>query len=387
MLLPISTASAGALAQAARRFMMLRWIRIPLGLAVILFASGGAARAQYGWGWGGWGGWGETPEGSAARGLGVLYSGLGQFNEQTAIANSINEDTWQRWNQYLYLSNEEATRKYMAKKNFDIQKNKDSYNAIIKRLQDNPTAKDVTDGDALNAALDQLSDPRIQGSSLRMASTPIDAKIIAEIPFRYASEAVTIILSQVKGATKWPTALDGPQFADDKKEFESVAEQARKEDEDGEISPQTLGRAHTLVAQLRAKLEASPLPDSRENQAALRFVKMLAGLVRLLEKPDTREALDQLRMVKNTTVGNLIGFMHVYNLRFGAATTPRQKIIYEQIYPVLDQARDRVISEAKLDNTPAPEPGHVGDFFSKMPLDQLEGKNKKNVPKPPNPEQ
>ena len=191
----------------------------------------------------------------------------------------------------------------------------------------------MTDGDALNAALDQLSDPRIQGSSLRIANTPIPAKAIAEIPFRYASEAVSIILSQVKGATKWPAALDAPRFAEDKKLFEEVAEQARKEDEDGDISPETLAKAHALVSSLRAKLEASPLADSRDNQAALRFVKTLAGLVRLLEKPDTREALDQLRMVKNTTVGNLIGFMHVYNLRFGAATTPRQRIIYEQIYP------------------------------------------------------
>ena len=37
---------------------MLRWIRIPLGLVLILSVTGGTARAQYGWGWGGWGGWG-----------------------------------------------------------------------------------------------------------------------------------------------------------------------------------------------------------------------------------------------------------------------------------------------------------------------------------------
>ena len=80
----------------------------------------------------------ETPQGSIARGLGALYAGEGMYNEQTAVARSINEDTWQRWNQYLYLSNEEATRKYLAKKNYDIQKNKDSYNSIVKRLQDNP---------------------------------------------------------------------------------------------------------------------------------------------------------------------------------------------------------------------------------------------------------
>jgi len=367
---------------------MLRWIRIPLGLALLGFVTGGVAHAQYGWGWGGWGGWGETPQGSIARGYGALYAGAGLGNERNAIARSINEDTWQRWNQYLYLSNEEALRKYIAKKNFDVQKNKDSYNQIIKRLQDNPTAKDVTDGDALNAALDQLSDPRIQSSSLRLADTPIDAKVIAEIPFRNASEGVSIILSQVKGATKWPAALDTPEFAGDKKLFEEVAEQARKEDEDGDISPETLTKAHSLVRRLRAKLEASPLADSRDNQAALRFVKTLAGLVGLLEKPDTREALDELRKFKNTTVGSLIGFMHLYNLRFGQATTARQRLIYEQmIYPSLDQARDRVIAAVKPGNVRNAEPGDVGDHFSKMDLDQLEGKPRKAAPKPPNPAQ
>ena len=121
-----------------------------------------------------------------------------------------------------------GARQYLAKKYYDIQKNKEGYNAIIKRLQESPTAKDVTDGDALNAALDQLNDPRIQASSMSFAKEPIDAKIIAEIPFRYASEAVTIILSQVKGATKWPPALDIARFEDDKKAFEEMAEQAQR---------------------------------------------------------------------------------------------------------------------------------------------------------------
>jgi hypothetical protein len=367
---------------------MLRWMRIPLGLVLILSLSGSAARAQ-GWGWGGWGGWGETPQGSIARGYGALAEGVGYGNLANAQARSINEDTWQRWNQYLYLSNEEANRKYIAKKNFDSAKNKDSYDKIIKRLQESPTARDVDDGDALNAALDQLSDPRIQGSSLRIASTPIDAKIIGEIPFKYASEAVTIILSSVKGATKWPASLDIARFADDKRNFEEIAAQARKEDEDGEISTETITRANDLIASIRTKLDREPLADSRENLAAQRFVKTLAGLVRLLAKPDTREVLDQLRMVKTTTVGSLIGFMHVYNLRFGAASSPRQRSIYEQLYPILDQARDRIMNESKLDTAQAPrvDPQHVGDYFDKLDQEKADAKPKKDAPKPPAPQE
>jgi hypothetical protein len=368
---------------------MLRWMRIPLGLVLILSVSGGTARAQ-GWGWGGWGGWGETPQGSIARGYGALAAGVGYGNLQNAEARSINEDTWQRWNQYLYLSNEEATRKYIAKKNYDIAKNKDSYDKIIKRLQDNPTARDVDEGDALNAALDQLSDPRIQGSSLRIAATPIDAKTIGEIPFRYASEGVTIILSSFKGATKWPAALEIARFADDKKNFEEIAEQARKEDEDGEISKQTTARAHDLIASIRGKLDREPLADSRDNQAALRFVKTLAGLVRLMEKPDTQQVLDQLRMVKTTTVGSLIGFMHVYNLRFAAAKTPQQRSIYEQLFPILDNVRDKVLKAADLDNssTVQADPKHVGDFFDKLDVDNKPDAGKpKDAPKPPAPQE
>ena len=63
-------------------------------------------------------------------------------------------------------------------------------------------------------------------------------------------------------------------------------------------------------------------------------MKTLAGLVRMLEKPDTKAALDQLRMVKTTTLGNLIAFMHVYNLRFGAATTPHQQVHLRPALPI-----------------------------------------------------
>jgi hypothetical protein len=50
-------------------------------------------------------------------------------------------------------------------------------------------------------------------------------------------------------------------------------------------------------------------------------------------------------------VGNFLGFMHAYNLRFGAATTPQQRQAYQQLFAILDQTRDEVLAEAKLDST------------------------------------
>jgi hypothetical protein len=136
------------------------------------------------------------------------------------------------------------------------------------------------------------------------------------------------------------------------------------------------------VNDLQSKLAAQPLGGVREQQEALRFVKTLSGLVRMLEKPDTKAALDQLRMVKTTTLGNLIAFMHVYNLRFGAATDPKVKLIYSQLFPMLDDVRDRITKESKS-STAQLNPDHVSDFFNKVEGDQP----KKDVPAPPNPQQ
>jgi hypothetical protein len=367
---------------------MQRCLRFALGLAWVLTMSSGTAHAQ-GWGWGGWGGWAETPGGSLARGMGYFAQGLGQYNLNTAQANSINTDTYMRWNEYWYQAHLEGARRHAALVNGEATKTKAAYNEYRKNLQDHPTAHDVESGDALNAALDQLNDPRISSSSLKIATAPVDAAVIKDIPFHSASEAVTIVLNQVKTARQWPSSLNGDRFIDDKKTFEEIAEKAPKEDEVGDISPDTLKKAHDLVNSLKAKLAAEPLATVPENQEANRFVKTLSGLVRMLEKPDTKQALDQLKLIKSTTVGNLLAFMHVYNLRFGPATTPRQRLIYDQIFPVLDDVRDRVMRESKVDesSTAQANPNHVDDFFNRLDVDQAATKDKKAVPVAPNPNQ
>src|SRR4051812_26183984 len=47
---------------------------------------------------------GSTPQGDFLRGEGIALWGAGQFNLNTAQANSINTDTWIRFNDYLYFS-------------------------------------------------------------------------------------------------------------------------------------------------------------------------------------------------------------------------------------------------------------------------------------------
>lgn len=362
---------------------MVRFTRIALGLAVVLWMSQGYAHAQWGYGYGyGWGGWGASSlQGDMLRGAGVFNAGTGVYNLDTAQARAINANTWMQMNQYWYDSTVNAAHQYYSHKYATIARDKDAYNAVMKRIQENPTAGDITDGDALNAALDQLSDPKIHSSALRMASEPIDAALVRDIPFKNNSEAVTIMMSELKAATTWPAVLSNDRFAEDKATFEDIADRARKEDEVGDISSQTLSRAHALVSSLRAKIEASPFPEKRDQDQAMGWLKALAGLVRLLEKPDTKAAMDELRKLKSTDVGHLLAFMHAFNLRFGPATTPRERYVYQQLYPIIDQTRDRILAAA------SPQPSHVVNMFQSADLDQLEGKPKKAAPQPPKPQQ
>ncbi len=379
---------------------MHRRSRLAFGIVLSLAALSGQAQAQwgyggypYGWGgygWGGfgWGGWGGTAQGDIAQGLGYFNMGAGIYNRETAIARSINTDTAIRWNEYVCLSQQQATREYFARRNAAIAKDRNAYNALMQRIQENPTAHDIENGNALNAALDQLSDPRIHSSALRTADAPISAKSIREIPFRNASEAVTFSLSQLKASSQWPAVLLEPRFAGERAEFETLVDEIRKKNtENGQISPGTLSKLRAVASRIKDKLAAMPLEDTAENQEALKFVKTVTALARLREKPEIDEVLNELEKIEKTTAGSLLAFMHTFNLRFAPATTPRQRMVYNELYPILAQTRDRIISEAKLDNNVTGMAGKAKphDFFSAMDLDHIEGKKK--VPTPPPPSQ
>ena len=199
---------------------------------------------------------------------------------------------------------------------------------------------------------------------------------------------MTFSLAQLKASSQWPAVLLEPRFASERAEFESLVDEIRKENTDnGQIPPRSISKLREVISRLKNKLAAQPLDDNAENQEALKFVKTVTALARLLEKPEIDEVLNELKKIEKTTIGNLLAFMQTFNLRFAPATTPAQRMVYNELYPTLAQTRDRIISEAKLDNSATDTAGKSKphDFFSAMDLDHIEGKKK--VPPPPPPSQ
>jgi hypothetical protein len=329
--------------------MMIRATRVAVGLLCLLLMPSGDARAQWGYGGWGWGGWGTaTPAGTALQGAGQYAMGAGAYNLSTAQARSINADTAMRWNEYVYQSNLEATRRYTTRKNAEIEKNKALYEAHQRKLRENPEPREVENGDALNAAVTDLNDPRLSSSAMRAAANaPVPASVIAEIPFLYASERITIMLDGIRESIKWPDVFEN-RFADAQKQFDDLRMKIREESQDGDVSEKAVRDAKRFVADLRSKIEAEPLKLSYDQKEAMTFINSCESILDLLQKPDIGPALLELRKVTDTTIGNLLGFMHAFNLRFGPAQTPKQRQFYRQLWEILDQTRDKVLAEAKL---------------------------------------
>jgi hypothetical protein len=373
---------------------MLRGFRRVLGIAIVLTLGAGESRAQYyegygPYGWVGWGGGGGTVQGDFARGLGFFNMGAGIYNKETAEANSINADTIMRWNEFMFLSQQEANRREYLRRERLVHRDAKSGDAVYQRILNKPDDRDIQNGDALNAILTQLTDPRIHSTALRLIRDPIDGKAIRKIPFTNASEAVTMSLHQLSGEGGWPPALQGERFAPERKAYQDAIAKALDEDTERGLSARTLQAINLAARRLRAKLEANKPADKIQYVEAINHIKALIGMSRMLEKPQVDKILAELDSVKETTLGSLLGFMHTYNLRFAPANTPEQRVVYENLYPIMDAARDKVLAEAGVGEDgktpPKPKPDlsrSATDFFQGMKLEHLEPRSSNDATKP-----
>jgi hypothetical protein len=317
---------------------MLRSIRFALVLAAVL-AAASEARAQYGYGRG-WGGWGaSTPGSSMARGLGMMSAGAGMYNESTAQARSINANTAMRWNQAMFNGSRVGARMFAAREKALKEQNETAYSGLRDRIRNHPTTRDVTDGDALNAVLDVLLNPTNADTSIQQIKTPIRPETIANIPFEVASEGMTVCLDRMTMDGQWPQAVLGDEFKPERDGLRKAIQAALEEDKQGEVDPDTIAGVQAAVDRLRNKFEKLVPQTSPDYVSAHWAIKAMDGLTKMLYSPQMDKVLSELEDYQGATLGDLLGFMQAFNLRFGPANSYRQRLIYQKIYPMLaDQA-------------------------------------------------
>jgi len=315
-----------------------------LSTAITLFAllAGGSARGQFTRGYGGIGP-GSTPQGDIARGAGIMAAGMGQFNMSTAMANSINVDTAIKWNQYVYLSLEEDNRKKAIHRAYRVARNKENYQLILSRIRENPTLADLRSGDALNAVLEQLLDPKLDPSSMRQSSVPLSGKTIRTIPFQHGSEALTFSLLRLTAHDDWPISLRGDEFARERKAYERAVDNALDLDIEGKLSLRAVVQVQNAVVDLERKVDQEIPQSSRDLYVqAKNHLKKLAQIGQMFKSPVVESVLADVDKYPGTTVGDLLVFMQRHNLRFGTADTDAERELYLNLFASLKTQRDGV---------------------------------------------
>ena len=325
----------------------------------------GNAHAQYGYpaGYGGygWGGWGSTPQSALARGLGYFNMGRGAYNEQTAVARSINADTVMRWNQYAYQSHITASNSYRARLLARRRSINRARAETEEQLRSNPSTYDIYDGNALNLLLDILTNPSNGSFSIGRITTPLRHELIPEIPFAFASEGITICLDQMTMNEQWPLALRVDDFKPEREGLRKAVLAALEQDKAGNLEPATIEAVQAAIDRFRLKFDKLVPTTSPDYIPAHDTIKAMAGLTKMLYSPKVEEILAELEDYQGTTLGDLLGFMQAFSLRFAPANSFRQRRIYLKLYPMLaEQANGPTGGAGPLQTAQGAVPQAVG---------------------------
>ena len=218
---------------------------------------------------------------------------------------------------------------------------------IEDRLRNHPNQLDITDGDALNVLLEVLLNPATADRSLQLIKTPLRPEVIRDIPFEYASEGMTVCLDRMTMDGQWPLALRDEAFRPEREGLRKAISAALEEDKEGNLDPETIQAVQTAIDKLRLKFEKLVPQNSPDYIAARDTIKAMNGLTKMLYSPQMEKIIAELEDYQGTTLGDLLGFMQAFNLRFAPANSYRQRQIYLKLYPMLaEQANSSSLGSA-----------------------------------------
>jgi hypothetical protein len=220
---------------------------VVLGLTVLppiadaqRFYPGGYGR----YGWGGWGmGGGVTdPVAGYMAGLGSFARGQGVYEVEHAKAQAINFETMQKWNQALRARQQQLQRE----KQKEEAQQQARCDARVARME-------LDGGTTLNNLLMRIYDFDPNAGKSARSKAPIGGAAVRDIPFSWNTEAITICIDQMTGKDALPEALTDSGFTAERAALGKEVEAALKEDAQGDVSPQTMKRVTTAIADFRAK--------------------------------------------------------------------------------------------------------------------------------------
>ena len=310
-------------------------------VAILVLSPSDTAAQRYREGYGGFGS--ASASGDIARGEGMWFAGLGQFNLSTAMASSINVDTSIRWNQYVYRSIEQDLHNKHLHRMARKDRNNALYRKSLERIFEQPTQSDLRSGDALNFVLMQLLDPRISPSSFRRTEVSLTGDVIRKIPFHYAQRAATFSIERMIGKREWPLVLRNEAFAQQRKDYERAVDTVIELGVEKELTVNAVLELERSITAFSQRVDEIVAPShSDDHRQASQHLKGLREIPRMLNERPIERVIAEIETYSGTSVGDLLGFMQRHNLRFGVADSPVERELYATLFQSLLWQREKL---------------------------------------------
>ncbi|MFO0908792.1 MAG: hypothetical protein U0794_10615 [Isosphaeraceae bacterium] len=179
-----------------------------------------------------------------------------------------------------------------------------------------------------------------------------------------------------------PQVLMRPEFEAERTAMKALGTEIRAQLDAGKDPDAALvDKALTAIDALEAKADSILKNGTRDRVDADRYLKSLHGLVAMLKTPAIDTILAGVEKRPDVTLGQLLNFMNVFNLRFGPANTPEQRQAYNTLWPKIDGLRDQVVTSLASAAPVKASGTEPGEFFNDMSYEDL----RKKAPAPPKP--
>lgn len=255
------------------------------------------------------------------------------------LADAINTSTLITWNEYYQTILDLQNRQHRARKKQRLK----LYNQRQQRILEDPGEVDLMLGDAPNAVLAVLSNPRIGPSSLRRYGEAIPGETIQRITFHFGTGEAPISLGRLTVRDGWPLALRGAAFDRERRAYQDALEVVLESSREGKLTPEAFRDLQRAVEALNRKLqEINPTLQRQDFALARAFLDNLADAVEPLRHPVVEKVLAAIDSYSGTTVGDLVIFMQRFNLRFAPAVSPEERETYHSLYSAMLRLRDVV---------------------------------------------
>jgi hypothetical protein len=292
---------------------------------------------------------GSSLPGHILRGEGVFLSGAGFYNYYSAVGWSIDVNTWIRLNEYLYNAAKHENLENARHRAEVIARNRENYNKNLERIRANPEALDLEKGDALNAVLEQLLNPKIAPSSFRASTVPVPGDTVRSIPFFFGPEDATFSLQRLTAKGRWPVGFRGEELSRERRAYERAVDAALEQQLDGKLSREAIRAVEIALNNLADRLD-KVVPPSRDKVylEAKNYLRRLTAAKELFKRREIERILAEIDKYAGTTVFDLITFMQRNNLRFGVPDLGDERELYPKLYAFLKSQLDQVSEKGDI---------------------------------------